>query len=164
MAKSKPTKRKPPSRKNPLKPQLQPVSESVLRLLQDLEERIGLFAAGEDYRDTERFREPNLLSPNSPVPEGMRTTFAGEMDALVRLGTEASQCHAVEMSPFVVYCLPYYFYDGFNALLYVERDGELFAAWKEQELHPSGTPSHLLTATPFAELKAFVHQVTREER
>lgn len=135
------------------------VTAALRQTLHEVEEKIGLFAPGEGFGAGGRFRAPRLLGGEEPIPAAMGKFFREPLAALGRVGKSSVSCHAVRLGPFTVYCLPYYFFDGFNALVFVEKEGQMMAAWREQELHPAGTPRTLTTRTPYADLREFFGQL-----
>lgn len=119
------------------------VTARLRALLNRLETRIGLFPESDGTHGHGRFHAPALLPATGAVPGGMRRIFPDELAALERIGKPADRCHSREVASLVVYCLPFYYYDGFNAVLYVERGGEFFAAWKLQEVNGESSPSEI---------------------
>lgn len=124
-------------------PKVFEVTAGLRALLNRLEARIGLFPESDGTHGHGRFHAPALLPANGAVPAGMRSIFQDELAALERIGKSADRCHSREVASLVVHCLPYYYYDGFNAVLYVERGGEFFAAWKLEEVKGEGSPSEM---------------------
>ena len=125
-------------------------------LLHRLETRLGLFPADGGIDGHGRFHAPELLPANEAIPEGMRKIFSEELASLARIGKEAERCHAAPLKPVNLYCLPYYYYDGFNALLYAEREGKFIVAWKEQEMDGEGSPKAIRSAVSHGELQQVI--------
>lgn len=105
-----------------------------------LERRIGLFSR-EDFTGTEsRFRFAEMLPPNGPMPEAMAGLFANDLDFQARLGRKIDVCAAFTIGPYRVACYPFFHFEGFQALVCVERDGVFLAGWKEEEVLQPETP------------------------
>lgn len=132
-----------------------PLRESLHRLAN----KLGLFPESDGLEDEGRFRAPVLLSANTAVPRAMQQIFSEEFGALHRIGKPIDRCHALEFQAFTVYCLPYYYYDGFNALLYLEHKGECGAAWKEQESGDATSPQEVLTPGSLVQFQKLLRQV-----
>jgi len=135
------------------------VTEPLRLLLHEVETRLGLFPAHTGFDGYGRFHAPVLLPPNAPLPAPMGKLFATELGALERIGKPTARCHAAALKPLKVYCLPYYYYDGFNALFYAEQQGSFFAAWKEQETNAETSPTIILAAGPFEKLQPVLRRV-----
>lgn len=134
------------------------LSGTFRALLHRLEDKLGLFPAENGPEGHGRFYAPVLLPPNKDVPEAMRMLFEPEFAALERVGKSVGQCHARRLHPLVVYCLPYYYYDGFTALLYAEQDGQVLAAWKEQEVEGEGSPATVRTLAQSGKFQASIQE------
>jgi hypothetical protein len=134
-------------------PNVYPVTDALRFLLHELETKLGLFPPNTGFDGYGRFHAPVLLPPNEAVPPGMRELFAADLAALDRIGKSSERCYAQAIPPLKVYCLPYYYFDGFNAVLYAERDGKFFAAWKEQEMHADRSPADIVAPGPFADFQ-----------
>lgn len=156
-----------------------PVGRPLQARLIALEKRLGVFSEEQSFAADSRFNHPVLLPAERPatgagaaggeaasegragVPEGMARIFAAELASLERLGKDPGICHAARVGPYTVYCRSYFHYDGFRALLYVERDGALVAAWPDEEvLHPD-SPRRLVSSVPDAEIEAFLQEAER---
>lgn len=122
-------------------------------LLHQMEIRLGLFPPDTGFDGYGRFHAPVLVAANEPVPAGMRSVFGEELGALARIGKGTEGCRAFDLPPLKLYCLPYYYFDGFNAIVYAERGGKMFAAWKEQEMHAEGSPQTIAAPGPFEEFQ-----------
>lgn len=151
----KPAKAKPPGLKIHRHELSMPLRESLHRLANNL----GLFPESDGLEDGGRFRAPVLLPANGMVPQAMRQIFAEEFGVLGRIGKPVDRCHVLELHPFKVYCLPYYYYDGFNALLYLEHKGACGAAWKEQESDDARSPLQVLTPGDLVQFQKMLRQV-----
>jgi hypothetical protein len=134
------------------------LSGALRAMLHRLEDKLGLFPADSGSEGHGRFHAPVLLPSNKDVPEAMRALFEPEFAALERLGKAVVQCHARSLKPLILYCLPYYYYDGFTALLYAEQDGQVLAAWKEQEVEGEGSPATVRSSVQPREFQASIQQ------
>jgi hypothetical protein len=136
-----------------------PVGRPLQALLIGVEKKIGLFSAEGSFAADSRFNHPVILPGTEPAPAEMRALFAGELEALARLGRDPGTCHTREFPPFRVCCRSYFHYDGFRALLYLEREGRFLAAWMEQEVHQPDSPRTLLSAVDGARIEALLGEV-----
>jgi hypothetical protein len=124
-----------------------------------LEKRVGLFSEEQSFAADSRFNHPVIPPADGDAPEGMARVFAEDLAALQRLGKSAERCHQVALGPYRVHCLSYFHYDGFRALVYVERDGAFIAAWQDREvLHPD-SPRTFLAGVGDAEIEAFLEHI-----
>lgn len=135
------------------------VTGGLRALLHRLETRLGLFPADSGFGGHGRFHAPVLLPANEAIPEGMRGIFSEELAALERIGKTDGRCHGAPLKPLKLYCMPYYYYDGFNALLYAERDGKFIAAWREQEMDGEVSPTAIRTGVSHEDLQQVIQQV-----
>ena len=154
-----------------------PVGRPLQARLIALEKRLGVFSEEQSFAADSRFNHPVLLPAERPaagagaaggeaasegragVPEGMARIFAAELASLERLGKDPGICHATRVGPYTVYCRSYFHYDGFRALLYLEREGRFLAAWMEQEVHQPDSPRTLLSAVDGARIEALLGEV-----
>ena len=81
---------------------------------------------------------------------------------LDRIGKPIDRCHMLELPPFKLYCLPYYFFDGFNALLYLEHEGDYGAAWKEQESDDERSPLQVLTPGSLVQFQKMLQEMLQK--
>ena len=136
-------KKKKTANRRPAREYLQLGGILRLRIL-ELEEEIGLqpYPPGDAARNG---RSHNIYGHKVPTPEGMQELFASEVATMRRLGKPATQGYSVEFPPYRICCLPYYYYDGFHALLYVEKEGIFVAGWSEWETdrQPITHPVHV---------------------
>ncbi len=124
-----------------------------------LEKQIGLFSEEQSFAADSRFRHPVLLPTETPLPEAMARVFAADVASLRRRGKAADAVYRAALGPYGVHCLAYFDYDGFRALLYVEREGAFIGAWREEEvLHPD-SPRAFLAGVTDPEIEAFLLQV-----
>lgn len=124
-----------------------------------LELQLGLFSAEPRFGSGSRFHHPVVVPTEAPVPEGMAKVFATDFAALRRLGRATDACHSLALGPYRASCVSYFHYDGFRALVYVERDGKLVAAWREEEVLQPHSPRTLLAGVDDAGLEAFLEHV-----
>lgn len=136
-----------------------PLSAPQREALHRLANKLGLFPDSDGLDDGGRFRSPVLLPANGDVPPRMRSIFGEELAALQRIGSPAHRCHVREFAHFKVYCLPFYYYDGFNALLYLEHKGAYGAAWKEQECSEQNSPLEVLAPGTLVQFQALLREV-----
>ncbi len=85
--------------------------------------------------------------------------FSEDLAALARLRKPPTTCHCTEVDSYRVYCLSYFHYDGFKALMYVEREGRFVAAWKEEEVLRPDSPHTLLAGVDERQIETFLQQV-----
>lgn len=124
-----------------------------------LEMQIGVFSAEPGFGAGSRFNHPVILAEGAPVPKPMAEYFTRELAELKRLGKAVDACHAVQVGPYRVCCRSYFHYDGFKALLYVEHEGTLVAAWKEEEVLQPHSPRTLTVGGEDAQLEQFLAHV-----
>lgn len=123
-----------------------------------LERRIGVFSR-EDFTGPEsRFRFAVMLPPNAPMPEAMANLFSIDLDALARLGRKTDVCAAFEIGPYRVTCYPYFHFDGFQALVCLERDGAFIAGWKEEEVLQPESPRMVFSPNSGEEIAAMLDE------
>ncbi|HKJ00019.1 MAG TPA: hypothetical protein VKB51_16195 [bacterium] len=124
-----------------------------------LEKQIGLFSEEQSFAADSRFNHPAILPAETPLPKRMVGLFAADLEGVRRLSKPADACHATDVGPYRVYCLSYFHYDGFRALLYVERDGAFVAAWAEEEVLQPDSPRTLLAGVGDVEIQAFLEHI-----
>jgi hypothetical protein len=129
------------------------VGAALRSLLQHVEVRMGLLPRADSFEVGNRFQGAALLPANRATPAELRGVFPEELAELQRLGKPVERCHAVQLGPCRIYCLPYFFFDGFNTLLALERDGTLVAAWKDCEALQAISPQSLYARVDFATLE-----------
>ena len=144
----------------PPEPRRMPVGRPLQAALVALEQRLGLFTEQRPFGADDRFAHPAIVPDADPVPPGMAQVFAAELGALERLGKSAERCHAVKLGPYRVCCRSHFHYDGFKALVYVERDSALVAAWMDEEVLRPDSPRVLLAGTDDAGIEAFLAAVS----
>jgi len=121
-----------------------------------VEKKIGLFSQEQAFDADSRFNHPVILPAEARIPPGMIEVFAEELAEVQRLGNASGTCHRIDFRPYRVFCLSHFNYDGFRALLYVERNGALVAAWKEEEVAQPDSPRTLISGQSFAQVDAFL--------
>ena len=146
--------KKPP----PESPPAQLVGRPLRSRMIALERRIGLFSR-EDFTGPEsRFQFAVMLPPNAPMSEAMASLFPIDLDTQARLGRKTGVCAAFEIGPYRVTCYPFFHFDGFQALVCLERDGAFIAGWKEEEvLHPE-SPRMVFSPNSGEEIAAMLDQ------
>ena len=145
-----------PAKESPPAPRRLTVGRPLQARLIALEKRIGLFSEEQSFAADSRFRHPVLLPAETPLPDGMARVFGDDLASLRRRGKAADAVHRTAFGPYAVHCLAYFDYDGFRALLYVEREGTFIGAWREEEaLHPN-SPRDFLAGVADPELEAFL--------
>jgi hypothetical protein len=162
--------RAPSSRKAPAKPARRPggagiethaVGSSLRARLHQVEVGIGMLAEPDAVGAGDRFRGAKLLPADSAVPAAFRALFPDDLGELGRLGKSATRCHAAALGAYRVFCLPYFTFDGFNALLAVEEGGEFLAAWKDLEAHQALYPREIHVRGPASALERFLARAGR---
>lgn len=141
----------PPARGQPW--QAHVVGSALRSLLQHVEVRVGLLPRADSFDRGNRFQGAVVLPANRALPAELRGVFPEELAELQRLGKSVERCHATTLGPGRIYCLPYYFFDGFNALLALEREGTLVAAWKDSEAFQAISPQSLFARVDFPTLE-----------
>jgi hypothetical protein len=132
------------------------VGAALRALLQQVEIRIGLLPRADTFDRGNRFQGAVLLPANRAAPAELRAVFPEELAELQRLGKSVERCHATKLGACRVYCLPYYFFDGFNALLALERNGKPIAAWKDSEAFQAVSPQALAARVDYTTLEGFL--------
>jgi hypothetical protein len=138
-----------------------PVGAGLRARLRDVAVRIGMLDAAAVLSPGNRFRAAALLPANAPVPVAMQQLFPEGLAELGGLGKAAGRCNAHDIGSYRVYALPYFFFDGFNALLAVEeravkQQGEIVAAWKDSEANQSFIPKEIHVNGGAAALERFL--------
>ncbi len=128
-------------------------------LLHQVEAKLGLFPPETGLDGHGRFHAAALLEVNSELPSAMASVFEEELAGLGRIGKKTGGCHGSSLPPLKLFCVAYYYFDGFNALLFAEKGGNFFAAWKEQEMHAERSPETILAPGPFDEFQTVFSQV-----
>jgi hypothetical protein len=101
----------------------------------------------------------SIYDEKAATPKGLLACFPEEVNAMRRLARPVNRCFALALPPYQVFCLPYYYYDGLCALLFVEWNGEFIAAWCEREMVNALAPHPVLVNGTEAELQAFLRHV-----
>ena len=108
-------------------------ADGILRLrLLEFVATIGLMP----HRSEEESSQTGLhgiFQTEGKTPAGMMRVFPEEIGAMGRLGKSTARCFRMDFPPYRVYCLPYFYYDGFHALLYVEENENFLAAWRARD-------------------------------
>ena len=154
----KPAKAKPTGPKPHCHQLSVPLRESLHRLAN----KLGLFPESDGLEEGGRFRAPVLLPANGVVPQAMRQIFVEEFAVLSRIEKPIDRCHMLELPRFKLYCLPYYYYDGFNALLYLEHEGAYGAAWKEQESDDALSPLQVLIPGSLVQFQKLLQELLQK--
>lgn len=141
---------------------LQTIGRPLRARMIEVERRIGLFSQ-EDLTGVEsRFQFAVMLLPTGPMPVEMGRLFSSEMAAQARLGRAVGECATFGLEAIRVHCFSCFQYDGFQALLGLENQGELIAVWKEEESLYPDTPRSMQSAHPaeiiFAILERFIEK------
>lgn len=136
-----------------------PVGRPLQARLISLEKRIGLFSEEQSFAADSRFNHPVILPAAEPIPGTMAVIFSEDLAALARLREPPATCHCTDVGSYRVYCLSYFHYDGFKALMYVEREGRFVAAWKEEEVLRPDSPHTLLAGVDERQIETFLQQV-----
>lgn len=123
-----------------------------------LERRIGLFSQEDFTGPGTRFRFAVMLPPNAPMPGAMAGLFPLDLDALGRMGRKTDVCAAFEIGPYRVTCYPFFHFDGFQALVCLERDGAFIAGWKEEEVLQPETPRMVFSPHGGEEIAAMLDE------
>ena len=105
-----------------------------------IERAIGLFSQQDSFAADSRFNHPVMLEPNSSMPQPMADLFSDDLAALDRLGRKTDICHRFDLKGCRIFCYPYFNYDGFQALVGLEKQGDFIAGWKEEEALQPDTP------------------------
>ena len=149
-----------PKRRKPTKAavtwQMHSLGASLRTLLQQVEIRIGLLPRPDGFEQANRFQGATLLPTHDPTPAELRSLFPEELAELLRLGKSVELCHKRDLGVCRVLCLPYFSFDGFNALLAVEQDGAILAAWKDMEALQGFSPQTLHARIEFAALEGLL--------
>lgn len=124
-----------------------------------LEKQIGLFSEEQSFAADSRFNHPVIVPREVPLPAAMQRLFAEDLEGLGRLGGDTERGHAADLGPYRVHCLSYFHYDGFRALVYVEREGAFVAAWKEQEVLQPDSPRTLWSGVSNRDMDAFLSHI-----
>ena len=128
-----------------------------------LEKRIGLFSR-EDFTGPEsRFRFAMMLPPNAPMSEAMASLFASDLAIQERLGRKTDVCAAFDIGPYRVTCYPFFHFDGFQAMICLERDGALIAGWKEEEVLQPESPRMVFSPNNGEEIAAMLDEALEAE-
>lgn len=154
-----PLQRKPDAQPPPEGIVARPVGAGLRAQLRQVEARLGLLDAATVLEAGNCFRGAALLPANAPLPPVLRRLFPEALGELERLGKSVERCHARDVAGYRLFALPYYFYDGFNALLAVERDGGFVAAWRDSEAHQSYLPAPVHVAPGEGMLEGFLSAV-----
>lgn len=120
---------------------------------------LGLFPEGDGLEEGGRFRAPVLLHANGQVAPMMGKIFKQELATLRRIGKQEDRCHVAKLGACKMYILPYYYFDGFNALLYLEYEGKFAAAWKEQESDGDQSPMEVLAPGTIVQFQQMLQEV-----
>jgi hypothetical protein len=128
------------------------VGSALRTLLQHVEARIGLYPRPDAFDKDNRFQGAVLLPANVATPMEFGNLFPEELAELLRLGKTVTRCHVGRMDGSRVYCLPYFSFDGFNALLALEQEGRVVAVWKDSEAFQGFSPQAIHTRIEFASL------------
>ena len=128
------------------------VGSALRTLLQHVEARIGLYPRPDAFGKDNRFQGAVLLPTNIATPVEFGNLFPEELAELQRLGKTIDRCHAGEMEGSRVFCLPYFSFDGFNALLALEHEGRVAAAWKDSAAFQGFSPQAIHTRIEFPSL------------
>lgn len=146
------------SRSGPGGHSVQAVSRALQAKLIEIAGKIGLFSQQGPFDSDSRFAHPVVLPQTTPIPAGMAEIFRKELAALQRLGKSVECSHRVEFPPYRVHCISYFHYDGFQALMYVEKKDSLVAAWKEEEVEQLNSPRELISADDPRHLEDFLRR------
>jgi hypothetical protein len=147
-----------PGAKAAVEPRTVAVGRPLQARLIALEKRIGLFSEEQSFAADSRFNHPVILAAGAALPAGLARHYAEELATLRRLGRPADACHAAELGPYRVHALSYFHYDGFRALLYVERKGAFVAAWQEREVDQPDSPRTFTAGATDADIEAFLKE------
>lgn len=121
--------------------------------------RIGMLDAAALLSPGNRFRAATLLSPNAPLPPALGHFFPEELAELGRLRKPTARCHLHAIGAYNIFALPYFFFDGFNALMAVEDSGGFLAAWQDSEANQSFVPKEMHVRREAGALERFLQQV-----
>jgi hypothetical protein len=138
------------------------LSAPLREALHRLSGKLGLFPESDGLEEGGRFRAPVLLPANGQVAPVMGKLFKRELATLRRIGKREDRCHVAKLGDCKVYILPYYYFDGFNALLYLEHEGKFAAAWKEQESDEEQSPSEVLAPGTMVQFQQMLQKVLAE--
>lgn len=139
-------------------PPAQTVGRPLRARMVALEMRVGLFSREDFTGEESRFRFATMLPPNAPMPEAMGNLFSAELDALGRLGRKTDLCAAFEFGPYRIACYPYFHFDGFQALVCLERGGAFIAGWKEEEVLQPESPRMVFSPHGGEEIAAMLDE------
>lgn len=135
----------------------------LLRLL-EFEAEIRLLPAGQERQPKRGRGTRSIYDGKSPTPEGMSRRFPEDLAAMRRMGRPTNRCYTLDFGPYRLHCLPFYYYDGFHAMMYVEKDGQFVAAWSEWEVERPPHPHHVTVARSEDDLGAFLDRALPEAR
>lgn len=125
--------------------QVHEVNEALQIRVHLLEERLGLFPRHGLFSEDSRFRGVAIPPRDTALPESMGRLFGEELAWLERMGSPAERCHHLQTQGYDLYCLGFFTYDGYKALVVVEQEGEVLAAWKEEEAAAERSPQTVLS-------------------
>ena len=148
-------------RKSAAAPGKRLIVEGPLRLrMLELHAEIGLFPGESPEPRKGRNKRRGIYDEQGPTPEGLSDCFPGELAALRGLGKPADRAYAIELDPYRIFCLPFYYYDGLYALLYVEEQGAFLAAWCEQEMENPLAPHDVIVNGSEEDFQAFLRHAS----
>ena len=137
------------------------IAEGPLRLrMLEFHAEIGVFRGESPEPRKGRSKRRGIYEEQAPTPEGLSDCFPGEMNALRGLGKSADRAYAIDLDPYRVFCLPFYYYDGLYALLYVERKGAFLAAWCEREVDNPLAPHEVIVDGNAEDFQAFLRHAS----
>ena len=108
--------------------------DGILRMrVRELEEVMGVLPLHREAAERKGGSTSSIYDRMGATPGGMAGRFPDEIAVMRRMGKTVDECYVMEFKPYRVSCLPYFYYDGFHALLYVEKQGEFAAGWRALE-------------------------------
>ena len=141
----------------------QPVSMRMRVQLADLGVRLGLFRPQTSYDPDSRFRVAQIPPGNETIPAGMKKIFGTDLEEQTRAGHPLSRCLRKDLAGCSAFALAYYHYDGYRALVYVEKDGNLLAAWRETEVDLEQSPRELISGPDPAPVERFLNEALKQQ-
>jgi hypothetical protein len=97
------------------------------------------------------------------APAEWRHLFPQELAELTRLGKSGERCHAAQAVGCRVLCLPFFNFDGFNALLALEQEGRVVAAWQDSEAFQEASPRMVHACVAYAAVEGLLLGALRGE-
>ena len=105
--------------------------DGILRMrVRELEEVMGVLPLHREAAERRGGSLSNIYDRMGITPAGMAARFLDEIAVMQRMDKAVDKCYVTDFKPYRVSCLPYFYYDGFHALLYVEKQGEFAAGWR----------------------------------